>query len=321
MAGFVNRSTVAGLVLVTNMLGVLLYRASAKDALSVTPKAGFMLRRHFLPVLCAAAARAQDRLSAYMEGAHGTALAIDATSRRTLAVYAPEIAGRVPAPPGSTVKPFAIAALIETGRLRAGEQYRCPLQLEIEGRNLTCSHPADIGPVDARTAIAYSCNCFVARAAMRFERGEVERAFGRYGLLSRTAWVEDEIAGATSHADARLMALGEAGVLVTPAAVAMAYTRLATTGMRAWMAPVMGGLEDAVEFGTAQRARVAGLRVAGKTGSVRAADGAHIAWFAGFAPADRPKYVVAVMLQGRSGGGDAAPLAGRILEAAWRERW
>ena len=31
--------------------------------------------------------------------------------------------------------------------------------------------------------------------------------------------------------------------------------------------------------------------------------------------------LVTVMLQGRSGGADAAPIAGRILEAAWRERW
>ena len=50
-------------------------------------------------------------------------------------------------------------------------------------------------------------------------------------------------------------------------------------------------------------------------------DGAHLAWFAGFLPSVAPKYVVTVMLQGRSGGADAAPVAGRILEAAWGGRW
>jgi cell division protein FtsI/penicillin-binding protein 2 len=40
-----------------------------------------------------------------------------------------------------------------------------------------------------------------------------------------------------------------------------------------------------------------------------------IAWFAGFAPSREPSAVVTVMLQGRSGGADAAPVAGRILEA------
>ena len=67
-----------------------------------------------------------------------------------------------------------------------------------------------------------------------------------------------------------------------------------------------------MEFGTAQRAAVKGLVVAGKTGSVRTAAGAHIAWFAGFT-ADM---VVVVMLQGRSGGADAAPEAAEVLRGA-----
>jgi peptidoglycan glycosyltransferase len=281
-----------------------------------------MLRRHFIPaLLAAAAARAQERLAPFLAGAHGTALLVNAPTRRLLAVHAPELAGRMVAPPGSTVKPFAIAALIESGKLRPAEEFRCPGALEIGGRNLSCSHPPDLPPMQARSAIAYSCNCFVAHYAARFEPGELTRAFGRYGLLSRTGWVPQEASGEFTHGDVRLQALGESGVLVTPAALAMAYTRLAAAGARAWMAPVMGGLQDAVEFGTAQRARIAAVKVAGKTGSVRAQDGAHLAWFAGFAPGVRPKYLVAVMLQGLSGGADAAPVAGRILEAAWRANW
>ena len=81
--------------------------------------------------------------------------------------------------------------------------------------------------------------------------------------------------------------------------------------------PIVEGLEDAVEYGTAQRARVDGLAVAGKTGSIRAAGGVPFAWFAGFAPSRKPEVVVTVLLQGRSGGADAAPIAARILQA-WR---
>ena len=280
-----------------------------------------MLRRHFLPALFASAARAQDRLAGCFDGTHGTGVLIDATTRRPLAVHAPELAGRLLLPPGSTVKPFSIAALMESGKLRSTDSFRCPGTLEIGGRNLTCSHPADLPPILPRTAIAWSCNNFVARYAARFEPGELERALSRFGLLSRTAWLDEEATGEFTRGDPRLQALGESGVLVTPAAVAMAYTRLAVASARASMASVLGGMEDAVEFGTAQHARVAGLKVAGKTGSVRAADGAHLAWFAGFVPSVAPRYVVTVMLQGRSGGADAAPVAGRILEAAWRERW
>jgi cell division protein FtsI/penicillin-binding protein 2 len=113
----------------------------------------------------------------------------------------------------------------------------------------------------------------------------------------------------------RLQALGEDGVLVTPAGLANAYRNLARSASTPEMAPILAGLEGAVDFGTAQLAKVPGLAVAGKTGSVLAPDGAHIAWFAGFAPSRSPEVVVTVMVQGRSGGGDAAPIAGQILEA------
>ena len=277
-----------------------------------------MVRRTFLSTLTAGLLRAQKHLEPFFEGTRGTAVLVDVATKKILAVHAPEVAGRLLAPPGSTVKPFTIAALFESGKLRPGDSFRCPGILEIGGYNLSCSHPEGLPPMQARSAIAYSCNCFVARYATQFAPGELARSFGRFGLLSRTAWIEEDVAGELTHTDVRLQALGEAGVSVTAAGLAMAYTRLATATGRAWMAPVLGGMEDAVEFGTAQRARIATVKVAGKTGSVRANDGAHLAWFAGFVPTVAPKLAVAVMVQGQSGGADAAPLASRILDAAWR---
>ena len=164
-----------------------------------------------------------------------------------------------------------------------------------------------------RTAIAYSCNCFVAHYASRFRAGELAPEMERWGLASRTNWFgEREGAGRVWDAPPPLQALGEDGVLVTPASLAMAYCRLVSRAAPA----VLAGMADAVEFGTAQRAQVAGLKVAGKTGSVRTPAGAYVAWFAGFTDAA----VVTVMLQARSGGADAAPdrgaHAGSALERA-----
>ena len=72
------------------------------------------------------------------------------------------------------------------------------------------------------------------------------------------------------------------------------------------------------EGGTGGKARLPNVLVAGKTGSAQAmTDGKSdtIAWFAGFAPYDRPRYTVAVMVQGgKWGGAVAAPIASRILE-------
>jgi hypothetical protein len=60
-----------------------------------------------------------------------------------------------------------------------------------------------------------------------------------------------------------------------------AYRRLASRVRENMVAPVVEGLEGAVEFGTAQAARLEKVRVAGKTGSVRTSGNGHGAWFAG----------------------------------------
>ena len=86
--------------------------------------------------------------------------------------------------------------------------------------------------------------------------------------------------------------------------------------------------------GTGSNARVEGLNVAGKTGSVQViAYSGWIkatslpfkfrdhAWFASFAPADNPQLVVVVFVEhGGAGGADAAPLAKLMFEAAFRDQ-
>jgi penicillin-binding protein 2 len=72
--------------------------------------------------------------------------------------------------------------------------------------------------------------------------------------------------------------------------------------------------------GTGGRARIPGVEVAGKTGTAQAmTDGKKdtIAWFACFAPYDKPRYAIAVMVQGGAHGGSVAgPIATRILQRA-----
>lgn len=70
--------------------------------------------------------------------------------------------------------------------------------------------------------------------------------------------------------------------------------------------------------GTARRARLPGHIVAGKTGTAqnkRNGVDDTIAWFVGFAPFDKPRYTVCVMVEGGKGGGAvAAPIVAKILE-------
>jgi peptidoglycan glycosyltransferase len=281
-----------------------------------------MLRRQAVSLLLGGLARAgaPARLDRFLDAGKGTALLIDISARRVIAITAPALAGRSLTPPGSTLKPLVLAALIQSGKLRADASFPCSGRLTIGNRSLDCSHPALTTPVRIDTALAYSCNAFVARAAERFEPGELARVLEGCGLASPTGLTgSDEAAGrvlASRSADAqRLQALGEDGVLITAAELALAYRLLALKITRPDMQPILAGLEGAVEFGTAQNARVTSAKLAGKTGSVIASTGEPIAWFAGFLPSRAPAVAIAVMLPGRSGGADAAPVAGRILEA------
>lgn len=83
---------------------------------------------------------------------------------------------------------------------------------------------------------------------------------------------------------------------------------------------VAGMMEQVVSKGTGKNAYVAGYHVAGKTGTSEkiGKDGAYIASFAGFAPANNPKIAVLIAIDepvGAHGGGVvAAPIAGQIFE-------
>lgn len=62
---------------------------------------------------------------------------------------------------------------------------------------------------------------------------------------------------------------------------------------------------------------IEGVRAGGKTGSAETGTGAPHAWFLAFAPADAPRYAVAVVVEhGGSGAETAAPIAREVLNAA-----
>ncbi len=206
--------------------------------------------------------------------------------------------------PGSTLKPLALSALIDNGTVPLETSVVCPQGLTIGGRSFGCVHPALSAPVTFRSAIAYSCNNFVARVAQRLAPGQLARELIHRGVSP------DRVRRAATVEQRQMQALGVWGVLVTPQEVLFAYHSLAGRCHRA----ILEGLEQAVEYGTAQAARVSGLTVAGKTGTAPG----NAAWFAGFAPSRAPRYVVVVLTGGRSGGADAAPLAARMLSEALR---
>src|SRR5579862_8818010 len=89
-----------------------------------------LARREFLSMLAAGA-----------WGGARAAVLLEVRSGRTIAVHAPEIVNRSFMPPGSTIKPFVLEALLRMGKLTRTEPFWCPGRLTIAGRPFNCSHP------------------------------------------------------------------------------------------------------------------------------------------------------------------------------------
>ncbi|MDR7556581.1 MAG: penicillin-binding protein 2 [Armatimonadota bacterium] len=169
------------------------------------------------------------------------------------------------------------------------------------------------------------------------------------GLVPNAAWKQRVWKEPWYPGDTLNMSIGQGWVLVTPLQVARMMAAVATDGVlvrprlvRRIVAPdgrvlaepapridgrlalpaaavrtLREGLRAVVDGGTGAAAAVPGLAIAGKTGSAENPRGLPHAWFAGYAPADRPALVVVVFVEhGRRGGAAAAPIARAVFAAA-----
>jgi cell division protein FtsI/penicillin-binding protein 2 len=267
-------------------------------------------------------------LARVMRARSGTAIVADVESGRLLATYNPEVAARRLARPGSAFKPLTLLALLESGKLSATESFICKRRLHVGEHDLSCSHP-QTGPLQAEAALAYSCNGFFATFGLRLSAAELQAAFDNAGFASATGLLPEEAAGfihlARTDEERQLQAVGEGDMRVTPLEMLAAYRsvalRRAASRRSAAEETVFSGLEQATLYGVARLASIPEMKVAGKTGTPRTEEGAWTnAWFAGYAPADRPEIVVVVFLERGTGPSDAAPLASEIFRAWYEAR-
>src|SRR5208282_2363227 len=71
----------------------------------------------------------------------GAGLVMDVTGGGLLSGRDLPLAVRRLVLPGSTIKPFVLYALLESGTLRPDDAFVCPVKLEIDGVRLDCPHP------------------------------------------------------------------------------------------------------------------------------------------------------------------------------------
>lgn len=85
---------------------------------------------------------------------------------------------------------------------------------------------------------------------------------------------------------------------------------------------LQGALSDVVGTGTARGSRLQGIVVAGKTGTTQNPQdpSRDHSWFVGYAPAEDPKIVVALMIEFGGSGSRAARVATRLMERYLKEQ-
>lgn len=99
---------------------------------------------------------------------------------------------------------------------------------------------------------------------------------------------------------------------------------------------IVTGMEEAVQYGTAQLAKIPGIRIAAKTGTAQVKDSNRksltyaekltLAWFIGFAPVENPSIAIAIVVEGTNpndhyqGGTTAAPIARNIFYSYFEKK-
>jgi len=250
--------------------------------------------------------------------------------------------------PGSTIKPFTIAAAIDAGAVTPQTLVdTSPGHFKVGQHTVGDMH--DYGHLDVAGIIEKSSNVGASKIALGLDPQVLWGAFHRLGFgLATDLGFPGESPGRLNpyrhwrEIEHATMAFGY-GLSLTAAQLAQAYTVLANDG--AWIplsllkrttrpgrAAVFSAdtarvvrdmLEAVVETGTGSRAAIEGYRVAGKTGTVHKAtpegyaEDRYVSLFAGMLPASRPRLVAVVVIdEPRAGEYFGGSVAAPVFAAA-----
>ena len=269
-------------------------------------------------------------------------------------------------PPGSTFKVVTAAAALSSGRYTETSELPGPARLDLPQTSATLPNDfaGACGPNDKVSllrALQISCNTAFGSLGITLGGDAVRAQAAKFGFgerlrvpMSVTASTVPAGMNAPQSAQA---AIGQFDVRVTPLQMAMVSAGIANGGtvmtpyaVKTVRGPDLSVIEKAspqelskavtpevaaaltrmmqavVTGGTGTRAQIAGVDVAGKSGTAQQGNGQppH-AWFTAFAPAQDPQVAVAVVVEDggtagseAAGGRVAAPIAKAVMQAVLR---
>jgi cell division protein FtsI (penicillin-binding protein 3) len=260
--------------------------------------------------------------------------------------------------PGSTFKAFTVAAALQDKIVTPSTMFDLPPTIQVADREIEESHPRGYVTLSVADILAQSSNVGAVKIGLETGAERFDywvRRFG-FGTPSGIDFPGEE-AGIVPHVEDYSgstmgnLPIGQ-GLAVTPIQMAAAYSAIANDGvLRPPQVVLSEGGEHTPEpeghrvisaanaakvremlkgvlapGGTASEVEVPGYTLAGKTGTAQKvvdgeySDSQFVASFVGFAPADDPQLLVAIMVdepQGDYYGGTvAAPAFGEIAKFA-----
>ena len=257
--------------------------------------------------------------------------------------------------PGSTMKPFIAAWAMETGRVSATTPIQtAPGSITITGSTIRDAHPH--GVLTVAEVIQKSSNVGTVKMAMQMDRREMWELYSQVGFGQKP---QLQFPGAVTGRlrpyktwrpiEQATMSYGY-GLSTSLFQLARAYTVFArdgevipvsmlrqdtpAPGLRVIKPETARTVRDMLRLaagpgGTAPKAQTIGYSVGGKTGTAHKQEGKEYAtdkyrsWFVGMAPIDKPRIVVAVMIDEPSngvhyGGDVAAPVFSQVVQQTLR---
>lgn len=257
--------------------------------------------------------------------------------------------------PGSTLKPFSVAAALQLGRVTPSS----PIQTD-KGKytigSATISDTKPHGTLTVEEVLQKSSNVGTVKVAQRLHPRELHEFYSAVGFGTSPQLGISGMASGRLRPYQRWVPIDHAtisyghGVSVSLIQLARAYSVFArdgeliplsfvrqdqpVSGQQIFSATTARSVRQMLEAaagpnGTAPKAQIPGFRVAGKTGTAHKpekggyASNRYVSSFVGFAPADRPKLIIAVMVDepsnGKHYGGEvAAPAFAQIAYDALR---
>jgi cell division protein FtsI/penicillin-binding protein 2 len=256
--------------------------------------------------------------------------------------------------PGSTFKPFTVAGALEDGEVTPGTQFNLPPTITVADREIGEAHPVGYRTLTTSRILGESSNVGAIMIGQQLGAERFDHWVRRFGFGSPTgidlAGEEHGIVldlDQYSGSSMGNMPMGQ-GIAVTPMQMAVAYAAIANGGIlrpphivetvgdrrarkpqgrriisEQTAAAVRRMLEGVLgPGGTATGAAIEGYVLAGKTGTAEKPDehGGYsktkfVSSFVGFAPAERPKLLVAVMVDEPRGD----IYGGTVAAPPWRE--